>query len=113
MQELLTRRLVQPKDEAFLIELYTSTRARELDALPWDDDQRNSFLKMQFVAQSQDYLRRFPEGVHELILWDDVAAGRLYVARSDKEIRILDICLMPEYRNHGIGGTILRELVKE
>jgi ribosomal protein S18 acetylase RimI-like enzyme len=113
MKERLTRRLVQSSDDVFLLELYASTRARELDALPLDDDQRKSFLKMQFVAQNQDYLRRFPEGVHELILWDDVPAGRLYVARSVKEIRILDISLIPEYRNQGIGCTILRELVKE
>lgn len=113
MKERLTRRLVQSSDDVFLLELYASTRARELDALPWDDDQRNSFLKMQVVAQHKDYLRRFPEGIHELILLDDVPAGRLYVARSDKEIRILDISLMPEHRNQGIGGVTIRELLKE
>jgi len=113
MKERLTRRLVQSSDEAFLFELYASTRERELERLPWDDDQRKSFLMMQFVAQSQDYRRRFPDGIHELMLWDGQPAGRLYLARSEKEIRILDIALMPEYQNWGIGGAIIRELLNE
>jgi ribosomal protein S18 acetylase RimI-like enzyme len=113
MKQSVTRRLVQSYDEAFLFDLYASTRAQELEALPWNDDQRRSFLKMQFFAQNQDYHRRFPEGVHELMLWDGVPAGRLYVARSEKEIRILDISLMPEYRNQGIGSWIMQELLNE
>jgi GNAT superfamily N-acetyltransferase len=113
MKERVTRRSVQLADEAFLFELYASTRAHELELLPWNDDQRKSFLKMQFSAQNQDYRRRFPEGVHELLLCEGLPAGRLYVARSDKEIRILDISLMPEYRNQGLGGAIIRELLNE
>ena len=113
MKQSVTRRLVQACDEAFLFDLYTSTRAQELEVLPWDEDQRRSFLKMQFFAQNQDYQRRFPEGVHELLICGRLPAGRLYVARSEEEIRILDISLMPEYRNHGIGGALIRELLNE
>ena len=113
MKQSVTRRLVQSCDEAFLFDLYASTRAQELEVLPWDEDQRRSFLKMQFIAQNQDYHRRFPEGVHELLLCAGLPAGRLYVARSENEIRILDISLMPEYRNQGLGGAIIRELLND
>ena len=113
MKQSVTRRLVQECDEGFLFDLYASTRAQELEGLPWDEDQRRSFLKMQFIAQNQDYHRRFPEGVHELLLCAGLPAGRLYVARSEKEIRILDISFMPEYRNQGLGGAIIRELLNE
>lgn len=113
MKQSVTRRLVQASDEAFLFDLYASTRAQELEVLPWDEDQRRGFLQMQFIAQNRDYHRRFPEGVHELLLSAGLPAGRLYVARSEKEIRILDISLMPEYRNQGIEEAIIRELLNE
>ena len=41
------------------------------------------------------------------------AAGRLYVARWSDEIRIVDIALLPDYGNRGIGTTLLRELQSE
>ena len=40
-------------------------------------------------------------------------AGRLYVARWEEEIRIVDIALLPDFRGRGIGGELLRELMAE
>ena len=39
--------------------------------------------------------------------------GRLYVARWEDEIRIMDIALLPEHRGHGIGTALLRALLDE
>ncbi len=40
-------------------------------------------------------------------------AGRLYVARWEDEIRIVDIALLPEHRGNGLGTALLRELIEE
>jgi ribosomal protein S18 acetylase RimI-like enzyme len=40
-------------------------------------------------------------------------AGRLYVAREEDELRIVDIALLPEHCNGGIGTTLLRRLQSE
>jgi ribosomal protein S18 acetylase RimI-like enzyme len=40
-------------------------------------------------------------------------AGRLYVARWEDEIRIVDIALLPEFRGRGIGSALLRDLIDE
>ena len=109
----LTLRAVSSEDEAFLLEVYASTRADELARLPWDEDQRQGFVRMQFLAQQQDYQRRFPGGEHRLMLLDGRPAGRVYLARSDEEIRILDVALAPEYRNKGIGTTVIKDLLDE
>jgi ribosomal protein S18 acetylase RimI-like enzyme len=37
----------------------------------------------------------------------------LYVARWEREIRIMDIALLPEDRGAGIGTKLLRELQEE
>jgi ribosomal protein S18 acetylase RimI-like enzyme len=47
------------------------------------------------------------------MLWDDVPIGRLYVDRREKEIRILDISLVPGVRGRGIGTKILKDLMAE
>ena len=113
MQHVLTQRPVSSNDDDFLIKVYASTRADEMAGLPWDADQKDSFIRMQFTAQQQDYKRRFPDGDHQLLLVDAEPAGRVYLARSEKEIRILDIALLPGYRNKGIGTRLIKGLLDE
>jgi GNAT superfamily N-acetyltransferase len=113
MRHVLKLRPVSSNDDGFLIKLYASSRAEEMAGLPWDQDQRDSFMQMQFAAQQQDYKRRFPDGDHRLLLVDGEPAGRVYLARSGKEIRILDIALLPEHRNKGIGTGVIKGLLDE
>jgi ribosomal protein S18 acetylase RimI-like enzyme len=68
---------------------------------------------MQFNAQSAHYRENYPGASFQIIERDGVAAGRLYVARWEKEIRIIDIALLPEHRGAGIGTKLLKELQKE
>jgi ribosomal protein S18 acetylase RimI-like enzyme len=39
--------------------------------------------------------------------------GRLYVDRWEKEIRIMDIAVLPEFRGTGIGTKLIRDLQEE
>lgn len=39
--------------------------------------------------------------------------GRLYLHRSDSEIRVMDIALLPEHRRQGIGEALLRDVLQE
>ena len=48
-----------------------------------------------------------------MILAGDEPAGRLYVARWEDEIRIVDIALLPAFRGRGIGGALLGDLIAE
>ena len=68
---------------------------------------------MQFDAQHAHYQEHYPGAAFDVILVDGQPAGRLYVAREDDEIRIVDIALLPEYRNRGIGTRLLRGLQSE
>jgi ribosomal protein S18 acetylase RimI-like enzyme len=109
----ITLRDALQEDEAFLFEVYASTRAQEMALVPWDDEQRKSFLSMQFSAQHAHYREQFPQANYSVILRDDSPVGRLYVLRKKGETRILDITLLSEYRNSGIGTSLLRELLDE
>ena len=105
----LSLRPEQPQDEAFLFELYSSTRQEELDAWGWPPELRGPFLKMQFQA-SQGYHAAFPAADFQIVLLNGRGAGRLVVYRSGEDLRIVDIALLPEHRNSGIGSALVRRV---
>ena len=102
-----------PQDVTLLRELYASTRAAEMAAWPWDDARKNAFLRMQFEAQKQHYHRAYPEAAFQIIVVDGRPAGRLYVQHRDDEVLLIDISLLPAYRDRGIGSELLRTLLAE
>jgi ribosomal protein S18 acetylase RimI-like enzyme len=81
--------------------------------VPWDDAQKASFLRMQFEAQDRWYREQMADSSFDVVLVDGAPAGRLYVDRRDHEIRIVDIALLPEHRNRGIGSLLLTQLLVE
>src|SRR5262245_58308521 len=92
-------RPIRPDDEAFLYEVYSSTLTEELAVVVWAERQSAAFLHQQCPAQHQFYQERYAQADFLIILRDAVPVGRLYVARWQDEIRIVDIALLPPYRN--------------
>ncbi len=109
----LTFRPIQPQDEAFLRDLYASTRTEELAQLKWSDEQKSAFLSMQFEAQHRFYMDTFKAASFDIVLREGKPIGRLYVDRRPTEIRLIDIAISPAFRNQGIGGRLLRDLLAE
>ena len=72
-----------------------------------------AFLKQQFTAQHKFYQEHYNDTDFLIIVHDGVAIGRLYIARWTDEMRIVDIALLPRYRNGGIGTAILRDILAE
>lgn len=108
----VTLRPVRPDDEPFLLRLYATTRQTELSMVPWNDEQKAAFVHMQFIAQREHYHEHYPDASYDVILLDGEPIGRLYVLRQPEDMRIMDISIMPEHRNQGLG-TPLIESVKE
>jgi ribosomal protein S18 acetylase RimI-like enzyme len=106
-------RNVAPGDEELLYRIYASTRTEELAPVPWTEEQKQSFLRMQFRAQSADYAANYTGAEFLVVLVGGEPAGRLYLDRRDDELRIVDIALLPEHRGAGVGGAILRDLLAE
>jgi ribosomal protein S18 acetylase RimI-like enzyme len=100
-------------DEPFLLRVYAGTRSTEMAIVPWTDEQKAAFVQMQFDAQSQHYHEHYDDTSFDVIVLNGRPVGRLYVARWTGEIRIVDIALLPEYCNRGVGSTLLRELQSE
>lgn len=97
-------------DAAFLRELYRSLRMDELRVLPWSAHDKHAFLDQQASLQHRHYLTAFPDAAFLVVEQADAPIGRLYFDATGDPWRLLDIALLPEVRNRGIGASILRAL---
>ena len=113
MKDNITLRPIIPQDRDFLYLVYASTREEELAPLGWSRQEKDKFLGMQFNAQHHFYQERFSNAEFQVVCLDSRPIGRLYVDRRGDEIRIVDIALLPEHRNAGIGTTLLKDLLAE
>jgi len=100
-------------DETFLYQTYASTRSEEMALTGWSPDQQGPFLRMQFEAQRTSYSAQFPRAGYWVIEFDGAPAGRLIVDRSGPEILLIDIALLPQFRQKGIGSALMGQLLEE
>ena len=112
MSAISVRSEQPPQDEAFLFELYASTRQEELDAWGWPPEMRTAFLKMQFTA-SHGLRQMFPDAEFQIVLVDGANAGRLVVHRTPDALRVVDMALLPQHRNAGLGTALLQRVFGE
>ena len=68
---------------------------------------------MQFNAQQQWYLATYSTAANQIIEKDHEPIGRMIVQRERGTCRLLDISLLPKHRRQGIGGEMIRALIKE
>jgi len=101
------------EDDAFLLELYKSSRGEDLRGLGWDEQRISDFLEMQYQAQQRFFANEYTDANNQIIVRQDTPIGRLLVDRRSDEIRCVDIALMPDYRNARIGTQLFRELQHE
>lgn len=100
-------------DETFLLEVYKSSRGDDLRELGWEGDRVSEFLDMQYEAQKRFFENEYQRAADQIVLWDGEPAGRLIVERRDHEIRCIDLTLLPQRRNSGIGASLIRKLQDE
>ena len=106
-------RPARAEDRDFLLRVYASTREEELRLVDWSDEQKAAFVQQQFESQDAYYREHYDPATFDVIEVDGEPIGRLYVARWEDEIRIMDIALVPEYRGRGTGTVLLRDLLDE
>ena len=109
----VTLRAVQDSDDEFLMRVYGSTREQELAQVPWTAEQKQQFVRMQYEAQKNHYAAQHPKASHEIVCLEGTEAGRLYLDRAGEKFHILDITLLPEHRNRGVGSFLLGQIVAE
>lgn len=98
-------------DLAFLSRLYASTREDELRVVNWSDAQKAAFLQDQFDKQHAHYLEHYPQAQWLVIEREGAAAGRIYLEQTSREIRLMDVALLPALRGQGVGTALMNALL--
>jgi ribosomal protein S18 acetylase RimI-like enzyme len=110
---ILSLRSATDADHDFLVGVFASTRADELHALAWSPVQAEMFINIQYNAQQQSYRFGYPAAENNIILLDGQPIGRMLIDRSEEAIHLVDIAILPDYRNHGVGAELIGGLLVE
>src|SRR5277367_764809 len=113
LESRVTLRNATPDDMEFLVRLYLDTRRLEVAAWGWAPQQQELFLRMQFDAQRRSYRAGFPDAIDHIVCVNSADAGRMLVGREPAGMHLIDIALLEEHRNRGIGTGLLRQLLQE
>ena len=113
MHKKIDFRPISKDDQTFLYSLYVSTREDELAQTGWTNFEKENFLRQQFVAQHEFYMEQFSNAQFQIIQIENKPIGRLYIDHRTNEIRLIDIALLPEYRNQGIGNSLLKDIIRD
>ncbi len=108
-----TLRAIGDDDLPFLREVYAATRREELELTEWSDEQKEQFIDMQFNAQHHHYQQHYLGAQFSVIEVEGQSVGRLYRHDQPHDIRIVDIAILPAYRNRGTGSRILNDILLE
>jgi ribosomal protein S18 acetylase RimI-like enzyme len=96
-------------DDAFVYDVFCTTWESEVAALP-NQNLAQHVLRIQHIAQERRFASRYPAHQRYIVLAGDERAGRLYVHESDSTMHVVDLTLMPQFRDRGIGSQIFRDL---
>jgi ribosomal protein S18 acetylase RimI-like enzyme len=111
----LQLRPITQSDQAVLCRIYASTRTEELRQVGWwTPEQKEAFLQFQFDAQHHYYQEHYPDAWFWLLLRKGEVIGRLYLQAPAKgsSVCIVDITLLPAWRNQGIGQQLLLDIME-
>ena len=99
-----------PEDDPFLFELFASARAEQFSPLGFEPAQLEALLRLQYLAQTRDYAASHPRADHAII-WSGLRrVGRILTQENDGEIMLVDIAVLLQWRNCGIGTVLIRRL---
>ncbi len=110
---VIDRRPATEDDHEFLFAVFRAALVPSdpLAALP--ESESVALLRTRFDAREEQHRKDYPLADFDVLTVDGEPAGNLYVDRGDDEFVVIDISLLPEFRNRGIGTTVIGHLVEE
>lgn len=111
IQSTIRMRRELPEDREFLFALYVQCRP-ELWALGGMGlGVGDTILRQQYELSQKSAHRKYPNAVCEIVTSDGKPIGKFFIS-DDEEIHMIELGLLPEYRNRGIGSRLIRGLLQ-
>ncbi len=106
----VTTRAATEQDDAFLFALFKDVRSAEFAHAPLAPAQLDMLMNIQYAGQKQSYGAQYPGG-NDIVLLDGQPIGRMWLYQGPAEHHLVDISLMADFRNLGIGAALLTEAI--
>ncbi|MFT4558000.1 MAG: ribosomal protein S18 acetylase RimI-like enzyme [Planctomycetaceae bacterium] len=103
----------EASDSDFVHYVFSSVRRDMLAGTGATGKKLDQLVREQSQLQLAHYQKFYNDAEHDIIELKGRKIGRIYVHRQEHEIRLMDISLLPEYRNKGIGSMLIQELLDE
>lgn len=110
---VIERRTATDDDGAFLFELFCSSLPGNHPLLLLPEAERKPLLQKQFDARENKYRAVYALADFDVVTFGGEPVGNLYVDRGDDEFVIIDISILPGYRDRGIGTELVSSLLEE
>lgn len=101
------------EDKAFLFEVYLRTRKAEVMSWGWSEKQELEFLRLQFQCRQHSYRQHYPMAESKIIVSKSLKMGYVLTARTERELVLVDIALLPDYQGQEIGTALIKSLQQE
>ena len=110
MEKTYILREADAGDSEFVEQVYCRTREEDFAVLGWPGEQLAAFLKMQAGIQKRAYEMQFPGALCFVIEHLGRRVGRIITETAPHRIHLIDIAVLPEFRNLGIGTAVIGDL---
>ncbi len=100
-------RAVTSEDEPFEIELFAATHLFLFDMMGLAEADKRQLSTLEIRAQRASYWALFPSAFYLLLLVDGEPVGRYIYSEEEDAIFFIDIMILPEYQNRGIGSSVI------
>ena len=106
-------RSIKEDDLPNLLRIFILSRPELMEAVAdWEPQRQTAFLGQQFQIQLDHYKNQYPQGCFDAVLDGEIVIGRLLTAKIEKCLHLVDISLLPNYRNKGIGSSLIIDLLR-
>lgn len=103
-------RPVKTDEENFWREVFYDSVREHFATLNLPEDDLKNLLEFQFQAQNADYQTNYPQASNNVILFKEIRVGRVILSTEHNDLHLIDIAVLTEFRNQGIGTKILEWL---
>jgi ribosomal protein S18 acetylase RimI-like enzyme len=102
-----------PADADFLRNLFTVDKAAEFAAQGLPETVYQPLIDMQYRGRTATFSAQHPRAATWIIESEGIAAGQYTLEETPQGSRLIDLAILPEYRNHGLATGVLQQLMRE
>ena len=97
--------------DSFAYRLFASDKLSQFAAAGVPQSQAEMLVQMQWRGRNLTYAEQYPGSEDWVIsLADGTPVGRYSLQQTAQGMRMIDLGVLPEHRNRGIGSQVLRQV---